>query len=207
MADEQNNESGLWSLEIEVAGVEPASGKSNFGPGITRSGVYKGVIKSSTRFISAKGWDGIKFTTTIVGGDFADYEQDFLMDAKPNPEKDPQGLKFKARWKALMLNIARDPSVLEKGKIVIGTATQNKLNDREVYLYVTAPLPDEKDEGGYPKRARANVMAPAEAQAELAAEAKLAARKGAGGTTNGAAAGGGVQVQTPAKGPDPLAMI
>lgn len=208
----QQTASGDWVIEFDPTGVQPASGKSGGGPAITRSGVYKAMIKSSRRFTSQNGFDTVLFNTQIEGdGEFAGYEQDIIMPGTHDATKDPQGKRWAARWKTLALNIARDPANLEKGKIKFGAGAKSNPVGKSVFIYVRAYPEGTMDPKNpqYAKKPDANFMAPAEAQAELEAEAKLAATGNTGAGTAAAKPNTPAAPAAPAKPAeaDPLAEI
>lgn len=197
---------GEFAIVLELAGVNPASGKGFGGPQVTKSGVYKVAVKGAERFIAQSGFDTCRFTVTLDGGEFDGYEQTVILPGKPDPEKDPTGAKFKARWKALMLNVASDPANLEKGKIQVGP---RHLLGKSAFVYIRAYPEGTKDPKNpdYERRPDCNFMAPAEAQAEIAAEAKLAATRAGGQASAGQAPAQRAAAPAKSAEPDPLADI
>lgn len=200
MADEQQQGAGTeWALELNVAGVQPASGKSIGGPSITKSGVYTVQIKGTRRFTSAQGNDVVAFDSVVIGGEFDGQDVTVIMPGSKDATKDPEGKRFAARWKTLLANTAKDASVLEKGAVKVGP---KNLEGRKAFIYAKAYPPGTPDpkNSQYEKRPDINFMAPAEATKELEAEAALAARR-AGGTPAAAASSG---AGTPAAGAAPV---
>lgn len=204
-------ESGGWVIDLDLIGITPASGKMmGGGPQITKSGVYKALIKSSSRFTAASGFDTVKFDLTIVGGEFDGYDATVILPGVPDATKDPQGTKWKARWKALAANTAKDPANLEKTAFKFGTGAKSNPVGKEVFVYVRsypAGTMDPKNPQ-YEKKPDTNFMAPAEAKAELDAEARIAAMQGKAAPAAGAhvqATAPAAQAAAPAN--DPLAEV